>query len=136
MEKLKIVDPSADKDAVVKNINNIRSIYKKERKKIANSKKSGAGNQEVYKPKLWYYSIMLFLDDQEEPRHSRSNMDDESTENEVCYLRVVIQIVPIRSAFLTIFFTTYILILSKLTCIYLNKRNDFFIKCFTLKFAV
>ncbi|XP_045532798.1 uncharacterized protein LOC123720294 [Pieris brassicae] len=30
----------------------------------------------------WYYSMLLFLDDQEEPRRSRSNMDDESTDNE------------------------------------------------------
>ncbi|XP_045761834.1 uncharacterized protein LOC123865057 [Maniola jurtina] len=82
IEKLKIIDPSADKDAVVKKINNIRSTYKKERKKIADSKKSGAGTQEVYKPKLWYYSMLLFLDDQVEPRHSCSNMDDESTDNE------------------------------------------------------
>nr|XP_034836340.1 uncharacterized protein LOC117992734 [Maniola hyperantus] len=80
IEKLKIIDPSADKDAVVKKINNIRSTYKKERKKIADSKKSGAGTQEVYKPKLWYYSMLLFLDDQVEPRHSCSNM--ESTDNE------------------------------------------------------
>ncbi|VVD05954.1 unnamed protein product [Leptidea sinapis] len=80
--KLKTVDPRADKGAVVKKINNIRSTYKKERKKIADSKKSGAGTQEVYKPKLWYYSMLLFLDDHEEPRRSRSNMDDESTDNE------------------------------------------------------
>ncbi|XP_050683952.1 uncharacterized protein LOC126978880, partial [Leptidea sinapis] len=33
-------------------INNIRSTYKKERKKIADSKKSGAGSQEVYNPKV------------------------------------------------------------------------------------
>ncbi|CAG9814659.1 unnamed protein product [Phaedon cochleariae] len=81
VEKLKTIDPRADKDAVVKKINNIRSTYKKERKKIADSKKSEAGTQEVYKPKLWYYSMLLFLDDQEEPRRSRLNMDDESTDN-------------------------------------------------------
>ncbi|CAG4961640.1 unnamed protein product [Colias eurytheme] len=47
VEKLKTVDPRADKDAVVKKINNIRSTYKKERKKIADSKKSGAGTRFV-----------------------------------------------------------------------------------------
>ena len=44
----------------------------------------------MYKPKLWYYSMLLFLDDQEEPRRSRSNMDDESIDNEVSCLRVII----------------------------------------------
>lgn len=42
---------------LLKKINNIRSTYKKERKKVADSKKSGAGATEIYSPKLWYYQL-------------------------------------------------------------------------------
>ncbi|XP_072387375.1 uncharacterized protein [Diabrotica undecimpunctata] len=82
IEHLKLVDSNANKAGVIKKINNIRSTYKKERTKVANSKKSGAGTDEVYVPKLWYFSMLLFLDEQDVARHSRSNMDNDSTDNE------------------------------------------------------
>jgi uncharacterized coiled-coil DUF342 family protein len=55
IQKFKTIEPSnACKDSVVKKINNIRSAYRKENKKVKASQKSGAGTDEGYEPKLWY----------------------------------------------------------------------------------
>ncbi|GLV46160.1 hypothetical protein CBL_02876 [Carabus blaptoides fortunei] len=42
-------------------------------KKIEDSKRSGAGADEIYEPHLWYYDLLLFTKDQEMPRQSVSN---------------------------------------------------------------
>lgn len=39
--------------------------------------KSGSGAEDIYEPKLWYYPLLRFLDDQNIPRPSRSNLDEE-----------------------------------------------------------
>ena len=77
LEKLKEIDSSATKSSVVKKINNLRSSYRKELKKVKDSMKSGTGADEVYEPKLWYYKLLSFLDDQDIPRNSRSNVDSD-----------------------------------------------------------
>ena len=77
LEKLKEIDSSATKSSVVKNINNLRSSYRKEFKKVKDSMKSGTGADEVYEPKLWYYKLLSFLDDQDIPQNSRSNVDSD-----------------------------------------------------------
>jgi hypothetical protein len=59
--KLKEVEPSADKDSVVKKINNIQSNYRKEFKKVKASSRSGSGTQDIYQPKLWYFRP-IFMD--------------------------------------------------------------------------
>jgi hypothetical protein len=51
----------------------MRSSYRKELKKVAQCKKSGASG-EVYEPSLWYFHMLDFLYDQEIPRGSISNM--------------------------------------------------------------
>ncbi|XP_060847738.1 uncharacterized protein LOC132927255 [Rhopalosiphum padi] len=94
VEKLKEFEPDANKDLVVKKINNLRSSVRKEKKKYEASVKSGASSDDVYRPKLWYYDMMNFLNDQDTPRESTSNLDtqdesiseigiDENLENEV-----------------------------------------------------
>ncbi|KAG5865199.1 hypothetical protein JTB14_020766 [Gonioctena quinquepunctata] len=60
---------------------NIRSTYKKEQK-VAGSKKSGAGTSEIYSPKPWFYPLLAFLNEQEEPRFSRSNIIDDNIPEE------------------------------------------------------
>lgn len=69
--KLREVDPTADREAVVKKINNLRSAYRKELRKVADSKRSGGDS--VYSPKLWYFHLLSFLLDQESPRAATSN---------------------------------------------------------------
>ncbi|XP_061717035.1 uncharacterized protein LOC133524893 [Cydia pomonella] len=86
--KLREVEPTSDKAAVVKKINNLRCTYNKEHKKVNASNKSGAGTEEIYEPKLWYYPLLKFLDDQHVPRPSRSNLDDEVNSPESAPLSV------------------------------------------------
>ncbi|PNF39816.1 hypothetical protein B7P43_G03173 [Cryptotermes secundus] len=65
-EKMKTVDPQANKETVLKKINNLRSSFRKERKKVLMAKKSGMSSEDLYVPKLWYYKDLLFPLDQEE----------------------------------------------------------------------
>lgn len=68
IEKLKEVDLAANKDMVIKKINSLRTCFRKELKKYNNSLKSGSGTEEIQKPNLWYFDLLLFLSDQETPR--------------------------------------------------------------------
>lgn len=65
IHKLKAIEPAANRDHVVKKINNIRSSYRKEKKKVEQSMRNGAEGEEIYQPKLWYYHLLRFLDDLE-----------------------------------------------------------------------
>ncbi|XP_064110271.1 uncharacterized protein LOC135218057 [Macrobrachium nipponense] len=80
VKKLREKDGSATRDTVTKKINNMRSSFRKELKKVENSKKSGAATDEVYRPSLWYYDQLLFLRDQETPRTSSSNIEEDMIE--------------------------------------------------------
>ncbi|CAJ0968505.1 unnamed protein product [Ranitomeya imitator] len=52
----------------VKKSQALRTVYKKELNKVEKSLKSGAGTDDVYVPKLWYYDLLAFTRDQEIPR--------------------------------------------------------------------
>ncbi|KAF5295993.1 hypothetical protein FQA39_LY12765 [Lamprigera yunnana] len=75
--KLKEIEPDANKSSVVKKINNFRSNVCKEKKKRDMSRKSGAGTDNVYSPKLWYFDLFDFLGDHDVPSTSSSNLNDE-----------------------------------------------------------
>lgn len=84
VEKLKEADENASKETVIKKINTIRGCFRKEHKKVIASLKSGAGEEDVYQPNLWYYKLLLFLQDHEIPRNSRSNIEEDyENSNEV-----------------------------------------------------
>ncbi|GJQ81200.1 hypothetical protein Trydic_g23368 [Trypoxylus dichotomus] len=53
--------PMATREDLTKKINSLRTNFRKELRKIAESK------NEVYKPTLWYFDAMNFLTDQETP---------------------------------------------------------------------
>ncbi|CAJ0952183.1 unnamed protein product [Ranitomeya imitator] len=57
-----------------KNIQGLRTVYKKELNKVVKSMKSGAATDEVYVPSLWYYDLLGFTRDQEMPRTMVSSM--------------------------------------------------------------
>lgn len=52
------------------------------------SQRSGAGSDEIFKPRLWYYEHLLFLQDQELPRKgiSNMNMNEDSMEDVSIFL--------------------------------------------------
>ncbi|KAF5280657.1 hypothetical protein FQA39_LY05305 [Lamprigera yunnana] len=75
--KLKEIEPDANKSSVIKKINNFRSTVRKQKKKRDMSMKSGAGTDNVYSPKLWYFDLFDFRGDHDVPSTSSSNLDDE-----------------------------------------------------------
>ncbi|OAD61664.1 hypothetical protein WN48_07990 [Eufriesea mexicana] len=66
VEKVKEIDPMADRYKVQKRIINIRTVFQNEYKKYMESCVSG-NSDAVYVPKLWYYEKLAFLRDQVEP---------------------------------------------------------------------
>jgi hypothetical protein len=75
---------------VVKKINNLRSAFRKEHKKVIKSQVSGASAEEMYAPRLWYYNQLLFLSDQEAPHSSTSSMQEEEEDSEVNLLFLIV----------------------------------------------
>ncbi|XP_044268020.1 uncharacterized protein LOC123013520 [Tribolium madens] len=63
INKCREVEPDCDKDTVVKKINSLRTCYRKEFKKVQRSLKAGATGEEVYKPKLWYFDLLSFINE-------------------------------------------------------------------------
>lgn len=81
LRKMKEVDPSADIGKVQKKINNLRTVFRKELKKVESSRASGSGTDNIYVPKLWYYENLRFLKEQEQPYGATSSsMDTVSTQ--------------------------------------------------------
>lgn len=60
IQKLREIEPNVDKTGVVRKINSLRTVFRKEYVKVEKSKKSGVPPDEVYKPRLWYYDMLLF----------------------------------------------------------------------------
>jgi hypothetical protein len=81
--KVQEAEPDATRDTVVKKINNLRSAFRKEHKKVLKSQVSGAGAEKVYAPRLWYYNQLLFLCNQETPHSSTSITQEEEEDSEV-----------------------------------------------------
>ncbi|MCL4170411.1 UNVERIFIED_CONTAM: hypothetical protein GTU68_062387 [Idotea baltica] len=70
------VNPKCDVNFVKKKIANLRNAFRKEHAKVESSKKSGAGANDIYMPKLWYYKLLEFTADHEEPLESFCSIDD------------------------------------------------------------
>ncbi|XP_068225256.1 uncharacterized protein [Palaemon carinicauda] len=81
LELCKKIDTDASIDFVKAKIATFRGSFRKELKKIWESKKSSAGEEEVYVPKLWYFDLLLFTADQETPRESTSNLQDQQNQD-------------------------------------------------------
>ncbi|CAH0563126.1 unnamed protein product [Brassicogethes aeneus] len=76
IEKMQTVHPEANRDTVVKKINSLRTTYRKELKRVLDSERSGAGEEDIYVPHLWYYELMNFIRDQEIPRNTKLNIEN------------------------------------------------------------
>lgn len=92
IEQYKKIEPSANREMIVKKINGLRSNYRKEKKKVQES----ASNNDGYETTLWYYDLMKFLDDDHQdgtPRPSLSIKEESSqvsTFNTYTKLNVII----------------------------------------------
>lgn len=65
---------SADINWVKKNIQNLQTVFRKEVNKVEESKRSGAGMDDLYHSPFWYYDLLLFTLEQEPVRQSSSIM--------------------------------------------------------------
>ncbi|CAJ0962934.1 unnamed protein product [Ranitomeya imitator] len=83
-----------DENIVRKKIQALRTVYKKRNEqKVEKSMKSGAGTDDGYVPKLWYYDLLAFTRDQEIPRprakpclftaHTPEGNDDETPQSSI-----------------------------------------------------
>lgn len=84
LDKYKEYDGKATKAMVKSKINNLRTTYNKEYKKVKDSERSGAGIEEVYKPSLWYYDLLSFINDQlPSPASANTICEDEDKQEAV-----------------------------------------------------
>lgn len=56
----------ADREFVRTKINSLRTSYRKEYKKVKASQQTASCLEEVYKPHLWYYDLLSFLNENDE----------------------------------------------------------------------
>jgi hypothetical protein len=57
--------PEADLCFVKKKVDSIRASFRKEMRRVRESKRSGLSADDVYKPTLWYFDLLLFTADQD-----------------------------------------------------------------------
>lgn len=62
---------------VIKKFNSLRTVYGAELKKIKKSQRSTACVDDVYKPHVWWFPLMQFLEDHMQPRPSYSNVEEQ-----------------------------------------------------------
>ncbi|RLU15214.1 hypothetical protein DMN91_012208, partial [Ooceraea biroi] len=60
---------------------NLRNQFNIENAKVKASIKSGAGTDDIYKPNLWHFNYLQYLDSYFTPRKSRNSIEKKSTEN-------------------------------------------------------
>ncbi|KAG8303942.1 hypothetical protein J6590_106210, partial [Homalodisca vitripennis] len=69
--------PNADTNFVKRKVDNLRATFRKEMRKVRDSTRSGASADDTYTPTLWYFELMKFTAEQEQPRKTKSNLDED-----------------------------------------------------------
>ncbi|XP_072943518.1 uncharacterized protein [Epargyreus clarus] len=65
-----------------KKLENMRTTYGRELKKVNASKQTGSGSNDIYVPALWYYPLFQFLEGTTEPCRPGTDTLDEASETE------------------------------------------------------
>ncbi|CAG5043543.1 unnamed protein product [Parnassius apollo] len=74
-DKLQEIEPEANFAATKKKIEHImRSAFKREHKKVKESKRTGVEANDVHVPNLWYYNLLLPIFDKKDEQ-SRCGVD-------------------------------------------------------------
>ncbi|CAG2063878.1 unnamed protein product, partial [Timema podura] len=83
VDKWREVNPGADRDFVIKKINNLRSAFRREMNKVkASMKDRDPASDAVYSPHLWYYELLLFTADEEMPPTGEYHCEDGNLEED------------------------------------------------------
>lgn len=72
IEVCKKFDRNANRDYATKKIQSLRGAFRKEYRKVQNSKINSMSPEDIYIPTLWYYSHLLFTIEQDLPSESLS----------------------------------------------------------------
>ncbi|XP_061717528.1 uncharacterized protein LOC133525244 [Cydia pomonella] len=82
-----------------KKIENMRTSYSRELKKVNASKQTGSGIDDVYKPSLWYYTLFAFYEETTEPtRKGTDTLDAGEVLRELWFQRLPQQVQGILTA--------------------------------------
>lgn len=66
VQKLREVNPIADRETVIRKINTLRTAFRREYKKVRSSQRMVKNPRQRYKSSLWYYDILKFVAEQNE----------------------------------------------------------------------
>ena len=66
---------SFSEDELRKKIDTLRNQYRRERRNLQQTKKSGAAADNVYVPRLWCYDALSFFNDGDDHQPSVTNID-------------------------------------------------------------
>lgn len=66
VQKLREVNPIADRETVIRKINTLRTAFRREYKKVRSSQRMVQNPRQRYKSSLWYYDILKFVAEQNE----------------------------------------------------------------------
>ncbi|XP_078038570.1 uncharacterized protein LOC144470867 [Augochlora pura] len=66
VQKLREVNPVADKETVIRKINTLRTAFRREYKKVRSSQRMIKNPRMRYRSSLWYYDILKFVAEQNE----------------------------------------------------------------------
>ncbi|CAD1477185.1 unnamed protein product [Heterotrigona itama] len=66
VQKLREVNPVADRETVIRKINTLRTAFRREYKKVQSSLKMVHNPRQRYRSSLWYYDILKFVAEQNE----------------------------------------------------------------------
>ncbi|KAG8290399.1 hypothetical protein J6590_082548 [Homalodisca vitripennis] len=69
--------PNVDTNFVKKKVDNLRAAFRKKMRKVRDSTRSGASADDPYTPTLWYFELMKFTAEQEQPRKTKSNLNED-----------------------------------------------------------
>ncbi|KAG8268572.1 hypothetical protein J6590_023953 [Homalodisca vitripennis] len=58
----------------------VKAAFRKEMRKVRDSTRSGASADDTYTPTLWYFELMKFTAEQEQPRKTKSNLNEDEDE--------------------------------------------------------
>ncbi|XP_022191098.2 uncharacterized protein LOC111049359 [Nilaparvata lugens] len=74
----KKIQPDATIDAMKKKIENLKCSFRRELRKVKASETTGASSCQVYTPKLWFYDLLLFLEEKEMTREGVDTLEEDS----------------------------------------------------------
>lgn len=88
IDKYKEIDAAANRETVIKKLNSLRSVYRKELAKINKINRSRSGD-DIYKPTLWYFDLFGFLNIQETSIEDEPAIFPEEVKQEVRQIKFI-----------------------------------------------